>query len=336
MQTIRGGLLLEDRLEEVLEKYDFTVIGRSRARGAVLLDTDRGYKLIKETRTSAGRLVWENKVKNHLVSRGIRRIDSFILNKDENISTQDSGGVRYVVRDWYIGEECDLRSIKDIRLASSNLADLHNNMIGLASSFDGACADTENISVVFKRHNSELKHIKNYLRSRNDKNEFEIAIHKAFPQFYEQAEKAVTQLGQEHFKKLCESTNRNGEIFHGSYTYHNILMCSEGIATTVFDKCSAGIQIMDLYYFLRKVMEKNEWSTEFGNAIMDGYESVKKMSKDEKYVLANLLLYPEKFWKLASYYMNGKKTWISHKNIEKLLLLCSQAENREKFIRHIV
>lgn len=326
---------MEDRLEEVLEKYDFTVKSRSRARGAVLLDTDQGCKIIKETRTSAGRLVWEHKVKSHLIESGLKRIDSFVINREGTISTQDSGGVRYVVRDWYSGEECNLKSINDVRLAGENLAKLHINMKGLASECDGACAATENIALVFKKHNNELKHIRNYLRNRNDKNNFEIAIIRAFPHFFEQAEGAVNKLSEVYYNRLLESTITDGDIFHGSYTYHNILMSSEGIVTTTFDKCSAGTQIMDLYYFLRKVMEKNEWNQEFGDAILGGYESVKTMSEDERQVLSTLLLYPEKFWKLASYYMNGKKTWFSQKNMDKLTSMCDQSDNRIRFIKQI-
>ena len=328
--------MLEDRYEEVLQKYDFTVSNRSRVRGAILLETNKGYKIIKETRTSAGRLVWENKIKSHLKQQGFTKIDSFYLNKEGTISTSDSSGVRYVVRDWYIGSECDLRNINEIRLAAQNLGSLHVNLKGMGSIVDGSCVDTEDIVVVFKRHNSEMKHIRNYLKNRKDKNEFELALLQAYATFYNQAVKAVEVLDGPLFRKLYTETCSNRDVYHGSYTYHNVLMCPEGVTTTVFDKCAYGIQLMDLYYFLRKVMEKNEWNMEYGRAILEGYESVKKLTEDEKEVLKLLLLYPEKFWKLASYYMNGKKTWISHKNMEKLNALCAQLENRDKFINEIV
>ena len=63
--------MLEDRYDEVLAKYDFEVKGAKRVRGAVLFETDRGYKLIKETHTSATRLVWENMIKTHIKKKWI-------------------------------------------------------------------------------------------------------------------------------------------------------------------------------------------------------------------------------------------------------------------------
>jgi len=66
---------MEDRYDEVLSGYDFLVKGMGRVRGAILLDTDKGYKLMQETHASAGRLVWENRVSMHLRANGFEKID---------------------------------------------------------------------------------------------------------------------------------------------------------------------------------------------------------------------------------------------------------------------
>ncbi len=327
---------MEDKYAEVLEKYNFKVMNCSRGRGSLILETDDGYKIVKETRTSAGRLVWENKVKSHLVANGFEKIDSFNLNNDGNISTTIQNGLRYVVRDWYIGEECNLNNINEIYLAAKNLGELHANMKGISPDGEGMCSGSEDIVIAFRRHNAEMKHIKNYLRTKREKNSFELALLKAFPQFYEQCENAVSMLEGELYRDLYDKSRELGEVCHGSYTYHNVLMCEDGIATTVFDKCSFGLQLMDVYYFLRKVMEKNNWKAEYGNALIDGYESVNKIDDEHREILGILLLYPEKFWKLSSHYMNGKKTWISNKNVEKLEVLCNQFENRNEFVASIM
>lgn len=52
-------------------------------------------------------------------------------------------------------------------------------------------------------------------------------------------------------------------------------------------------------------------------------------------VLHALLLYPEKYWKLVNFYYNGKKTWISEKNYEKLEKIRAQEPDRQKFIAKI-
>ncbi len=327
---------MEDRFDDVLSGYNFSVRKMGRVRGAVLLDTDKGYKLMQETNASAGRLVWENRVGMHLRAGGFERIDAFNLNKEGNISTPGPRGVRYTIRDWYMGTECNLTKKDDVYEASKNMAQLHKSLLGIQRDDTALCAGTEDILYVFNRHQSELRHIRNYIKGNKDKNEFKIALLKVFPMYYEQGSKAVGMLMGEEYQKLCRRIKEEGQVYHGSYTYHNLIMCDEGIATTVFDKCAYGMQLLDLYYFLRKVMEKNEWNSAFGDTVIRGYESIKLLDDTERSVLGIFLMYPEKFWKLSSYYMNGKKTLMTSKNLRKLEIINSQFNDRERFIREIM
>lgn len=319
---------MDSKLDEVLKNYDFEVTSKSRVRGAILMETNAGYKLLKETKASAGRLVWENSLKNHLRKKGFNMIDAYCLNKEGNISTPDVYGNRYTVSDWYIGNECNLRDIKEVYLAAENLSMLHLMLESYKPDNDFMKPVCPHISETLVKHNCELRRIKNYLRLKKDRNEFEVELLKAFYIFYPEAEKAMIDLANIRYIS-------SEHIKHGAYTYHNIIMCKEGIATTAFEKSTYGPWLLDLYYFLRKVMEKNDWNYEYGMAVINGYESMRKLEEQEKNALKCLLLYPEKFWKLASYYMNGKKTWISQKNLEKLMAIEEQREVRHKFIDEI-
>ena len=51
---------------------------------------------------------------------------------------------------------------------------------------------------------------------------------------------------------------------HGDYNYHNILILPGDTAITNFEHMRIGIQVQDLYYFLRKAMEKISLETETG------------------------------------------------------------------------
>ena len=92
------------------------------------------------------------------------------------------------------------------------------------------------------------------------------------------------------------------------------------------------IQIKDLYQFLRKVMEKNSWDQSLGFMIIDTYISVKPLSRDEKYYLYALLVFPEKFWKIANRYYNARKSWFSGVNYEKMCKLVKISEERKSFL----
>lgn len=104
---------------------------------------------------------------------------------------------------------------------------------------------------------------------------------------------------------------------HGSYSYHNVLFVGKDLAVTNFDRAEIGIQVRDLYDFLRKVMEKNGWQAEFGKSLIDAYDRERKLEETERRVLYAMLLYPEKYWKLVNFYYNSRKSWMSAKNLEK-------------------
>ena len=63
-------------------------------------------------------------------------------------------------------------------------------------------------------------------------------------------------------------------MIHGEYNYHNIIMTKEGIATTNFEKFRRDIQVEDLYYFLRKVLEKSGWKIRLGDGMLNAYSAI--------------------------------------------------------------
>jgi len=104
------------------------------------------------------------------------------------------------------------------------------------------------------------------------------------------------------------------------------------MATTNFDKANVGIQITDLYQFMRKVMEKNDWDLDFGSMILEAYNNILPLSRDEHRLLYILLLYPEKFWKITNFYYNSKKSWVPQRNIQKLIGIVEQKDRKNQFL----
>ena len=130
---------------------------------------------------------------------------------------------------------------------------------------------------------------------------------------------------------------------HGEYNYHNILMGAGGpganqgriLATVNFDKYKQDVQVEDLYYFLRKVMEKHGWKERLGDNMLNAYSAIRPLSGREMEYLKIRLAYPEKFWKIANSYYHSNKAWISVKNMEKLNTAIRQTKEKERFIDNI-
>ena len=55
-----------------------------------------------------------------------------------------------------------------------------------------------------------------------------------------------------------------------------------------------------------------------GGHMLDAYDAIRPLTREEEGYLKLRLIYPEKFWKLADSYYRSNKAWISVKNVEKL------------------
>ena len=143
------------------------------------------------------------------------------------------------------------------------------------------------------------------------------------------------------YEDFYKESIASGSVCHGSLTYHSTIFCvdpdnTQQIAVTGFQKCCIGLQFTDLYQFLRKAMEKNNWDTAFGKSIIDAYSSVKPLSELELRLLYVLILFPEKFWKITNFYYNNRKSWISQKNLQKLKDIYEQQELKHIFLNQVL
>ncbi|MCI9078103.1 MAG: hypothetical protein HFH68_04125 [Lachnospiraceae bacterium] len=328
---------MDDKLDEVIKKYPVIVKSRRRIRGAVLLDTDKGIYMAKIYTASRKRLLFEEEVKAALTNAGYVNVDYAVKNIDGGLLTDDGSGNKWLVKKWYNGTECDIKDVRKVMLASSNMAVIHKLMV-IGSTDDTQALVKSNkldIESLFLRHNKEIKRVHSYIREKRQKNEMEICLLNSYRNFSGQGIMAEEFLKESGFKSLCNEAISQGRVLHGSYNYHNIILSGEQVVTTNFEKADIGLQIIDLYDFTRKVMEKNSWNMEIGINVIEAYRKERELGSEERKVLYALLLYPEKYWKLVNFYYNGKKSWMSAKNYEKLKRICSQEQERHKFLKEV-
>ena len=134
---------------------------------------------------------------------------------------------------------------------------------------------------------------------------------------------------------FTEEKDRALFLCHGDLDQHHLLMTGRGMAVVEFNRMHFGVQVTNLYHFLRKVMEKHEWNSALGQSVLDVYQKYLPLSEIERKCLRYLFLYPEKYWKQINFYYNANKAWIPEKNIEKLKKLEEQEKNRWKFLHQL-
>ncbi len=327
---------MSDRCLEALSLYDIEVEKTVRGRGAYLVWTDKGLYRLSEYTGTEGRITYEAEILDYLKSVGFERVDYVISTLEEKLYAEDAMGTKYILKHWYEGRECDVKKISDVMTAMQTLACFHmctehvknEKIVSLAPQSDSMLEE-------YKRHNRELRRVRNFMRDRTRKSQFEYDVLAHFDEYYNYAEEACNDLEESGLEAMEQAAWERCSICHGTYNYHNLIMGATNIAVVNFNHSEKGMQIRDLYFFLRKVMEKHDWNVQLGSKMLEQYQMIKNISSNELKILRIMMSYPEKFWKVLNRYNNSNKSWIPDKNVEKLEVVYRQQELKKEFARRV-
>lgn len=324
----------DEKFNMVLEQYSLTIKQMYKFGGALYLETEQGFFMLRQRPVKEGRAVFEEKIKALIVENGFENVDKAVKNNEEKYVTEGNYGETYILRKWYKGDECELTDSTSVLKAVEALGRIHRTMWGLEVE-EKVPYVAQTVAEKFSRRTGEMRRIITYLRKQKQKNEFEAWMEKQLPVYVEQAYKADAYLNKEYDSSLLKDAITGGGLFHGGFTGHNVIMDDE-VAIVNFDKSKIGPKVHDLYHFMRKCGEKNCWDISLMDKIMDGYYRENLLDDREVNVLRAQLLYPEKFWKIVNMYYNGKKSWIPGKVEEKLTSVCGMQDKKEEFLRSIL
>lgn len=318
---------MNDRAVGLLEQYEIEVLHTRKGRGAIICETNIGCLIFKEYAGNVDRIAMQNRVLTHIAQVGNPAVESIIPTKEGALFVEDHDGIKYILKTYREGRECNIYDKSECAEAVRVLARLHKSMEFVE--------DPEETSSVFsqekeyEKHNRELKKVRKFLQQKSQKTWFEIRLLNTFDYFLGQA-LAVSEEWK-GYQKMSD-----GNYFcHGDYQYHNILRCDKEWFIINFEKCIKDDPIRDLYLLLRKLLEKSSWSIELGKELLSIYESERPISAISRIDLYYRLAYPEKFWKIANFYYNSGKAWIPDRNREKLEKLMVQEKEKQLFLDEV-
>lgn len=336
MQIRYGGKGMNEKALSVLEQYDLKIEITYRSKGNYGCETENGRYILQEYNNSNEKMATMSAFYNYLEAKGFT-VDSVVANKEGEYVTISEDGYPYILKKWFVAEDCSNNNAEQLIMAAKNLAGFHNATENMSDIFteENRLHAGKNMAVIFEKHNSEILRIKNYIKKRKNKNFFEMSLHNIIDQYHAQGMEAKELLDNSFYEEIYRDAINDETVNHGAYNYHNILFMNRKVIMVNLLKVNYAPAIQDLYDFLRKVMEKNNWNIKLGEGILAGYDKVRPISVREYEVLKYLISYPEKFWKIINYYYNSNKAWYSEKNEEKLKQFINQEKLRWKFINNL-
>lgn len=326
---------MNDRAVNLLEQYDVEILKTRKGRGAFLCDTPEGCLIFKEYSGNEERLKIQSKLLSCLQNSDEVRVEQILPNKEGELFVTDFDGVKYILKTYEEGRECNINERRECLDAVRALAKLHKIMT-FEEPVEGLAVNEAFYllpGLEYEKRNRELKRVRKYLKKRSQKTWFEIYLQQNYDYFLEQA----LTLSEEWKEYEAMRVPRDGQVrhityCHGDYQYHNVLRTDTGWFIMNFEKCVQDDPVRDLYLLMRKLLEKSNWSGALGRELLAAYEELRPLSALGRIDLYYRLAYPEKFWKIINFYYNSGKAWIPGRNLEKLEKVVEQEKGKQEFL----
>lgn len=314
---------------EVLEKYGIHTDNLVRGRGAWICETQEGLRILQEYPGSVQKLIWQKLLQEKIEDAGFALTDMLVPNLEGELYSRDRAGTVYILRNWYRGRECDTHAAADIRRGAQTLARIHSVMtIPFQEQYAPPSLYEECL-----RHNREMKRAAVYLKKRRRKNEFEELLSNWMEEFIRQGETAVAQMNG--FRDRQFAARGETVVCHGDYTQHNVLFSGSQTIVIGFQKWSFERPSADLYRYMRKILEKNDWNSQLFEQILAWYQDFRPLNGEETMDLMLRFSYPWKNWKLVNCYIQSPKTMPLKKNMEKMQKILRQQQNWLRFVQKV-
>lgn len=292
-----------------------------------------GSVALVEYNGSKEHLALEEFLLQHVSERFPGKIDTILPTAEGDLFCTDFEGKKYMVKKYVEGRECNVMDDEECQMAAASLANLHLALRGVTLPESLFCEyKADDPLEDFDRRNAEIIRTRNYIRKSPRKDDFALAFLRAYDRYMEQSSLIHTFLNKECAIMLQEKQIREQMYVHGDCNHHNVLIRADGVTFINFEKTGAHLQVKDIYLFMRKILEKNDWSYDLAKKLLDAYQKVLPLDEAERSYLYARFLYPEKFWKIANGYLNRRKSLPARRQQEKLEAFEQKEEKRQLFL----
>ena len=164
---------------QILEQYDICLQKSFGGRGSLMLETDRGLKLLKEFAGSRHKLPCEQELLKRLEEQGVCRTDRVVPNREGSLISVGEYDTPYILKNWPPGRECDPKNEEELLRSMRTLARIHRVLRGLPEAAAISAEDKRRMTGTgqcreLEKRNRELRRAQNFIRNRHRKGSFEL------------------------------------------------------------------------------------------------------------------------------------------------------------------
>lgn len=291
---------------EIERQFDIKIEVLKANKGVYYLRTNKGERCLKKINYGPQKLLFVYGAKEHLIKNGFNMVDRYFLNVEGEPYALVNEDL-YTLSEWLEGRECDFHNVEEVKLAAKTLATMHEASKGYDPPENSKLkSDLGRWPHLMEKRIKSLDKMRDMIRKKNNKSEFDLLYLKSMEFYKEMGKKAFDTLQSSAYYDLCSVTEKEKSFCHHDFTYHNIILDDNNDVHVIdFDFCKREVRTFDISNFMIKVLKRVDWDINFAKAIIESYNSVSPLSKEEYQVLYAYLQFPQRYWRLANrYYYN--------------------------------
>lgn len=301
--------------EKVLSHYSFKVYDienikfkdTEKQRAVFKINTDRGTKCLKKVYYDESKLLFIYSVIEWLNAKGIKC--PRLISTKKGLKYVKYNNSLFILTDWIDGRKCNYDNINDVIEAAKNLAKIHSSSLGFKP-INRSLTEYSPVDF-FQSYN---KHFLQLLEMSNKaflvKDRFSKILIDNIDYNIEKAKESTYLLSKIDYTTPLGDEVSNRSICHLDYVNKNLIFTeNEQIFVIDFDNSQIDFAVHDISSFLKRILkrENTSWDFDIFKKSIEGYETVRKLSYNEHIVIASVLAFPYKFWKVSrDYYKNLK------------------------------
>ena len=295
-------------VNNVLKKYEFIVKEFTKFKSSYKVKTEDGYVCLRKIRHGKNKIVNGELLCSKLKENGFINIAKYYKTKTGSNYIK-SGNCIFFVTEWIDGEECNLKDILEAKECVKLLAKFHLASVNINLKQFNVKNNLKNWPKIFSNALVDLEKFKKMIEHKKLKDDFDIKYLKHIENFYCRGMDALGFLNASEYYKISQTANDKKSITFDSFYYQNIIKAKDGFYMIDIDSI-IDIHVNDAAKLIRRLMFKEEYKWDFnkGELLIEAYNSINKLSKNEIEVILALIIFPHKFWKL------GRKRYVKHKN----------------------
>lgn len=168
----------------------------------------------------------------------------------------------------------------------------------------------------------EIENFKSKIEDKGKKSDFDIAYYNNIKEQLKAGEKAIDMLKKSSYDEHIKKGEALGEFCHHDYAHHNILMEKDFPRIIDFDYCILDTHLHDLASLIIRKMKGSGYSEHDCTLILDAYNEVYKIDKEDLRIMSSLLFFPQEFWQIGIQYYWEKQPYseeLYNKRLNKTL-----------------